>query len=159
VADVSSGRFREDLLYRLNVVEILLPPLRDRPEDILPLARRLLEALASTAKRLGVAFSSETEAVLQAYAWPGNIRELRNAVERALIVWPAQRIEPAALPERIAAATSRALALGGPFTLESIEREHTLRVLAASPTLEEAARILGIDASTLWRRRKKYESC
>ena len=156
-ADVRSGRFREDLLYRLNVVEILLPPLRERPEDILPLARRLLEALAFNAKRSGVSFAPETEAVLQAYAWPGNIRELRNAVERALIVWPAQRIEPAALSERITAATSRTLALGGPFTLESIEREHTLRVLAASPTLEEAARILDIDASTLWRRRKKYE--
>ena len=156
-ADVRSGRFREDLLYRLNVVEILLPALRERPEDILPLARRLLEALARNAKRPGVSFAPETEAVLQAYAWPGNIRELRNAVERALIVWPAQRIEPGALPERITAATSRAIALGGPFTLESIEREHTLRVLASSPTLEEAAHLLGIDASTLWRRRKKYE--
>ena len=156
-ADVRSGRFREDLLYRLNVVEILLPALRERPEDILPLARRLLEALARNAKRPGVSFAPETEAVLQAYAWPGNIRELRNSVERALIVWPAQRIEPGALPERITAATSRAIALGGPFTLESIEREHTLRVLASSPTLEEAAHLLGIDASTLWRRRKKYE--
>jgi NtrC-family two-component system response regulator AlgB len=156
-ADVRSGRFREDLLYRLNVVEIRLPALRERPEDILPLARRLLQALASAAKRPGVAFAPETEAVLQAYLWPGNVRELRNAVERALIVWPAQRIEPGALPERIAAAASRTLALGGPFTLEDIEREHTLRVLASTPTLDEAARILGIDASTLWRRRKKYE--
>jgi len=155
--DVRAGRFREDLLYRLNVVEIALPALRQRPEDILPLARRLLEALARAAKRPGVAFALETEAVLQGYAWPGNVRELRNAVERALIVWPAQRIDPEALPERITAATSRTLTLGGPFTLESIEREHTLRVLATSPTLEEAARILGIDASTLWRRRKKYE--
>ena len=156
-ADVRSGRFREDLLYRLNVVEIPLPALRQRPEDILPLARRLLEALARAAKRPGVAFAADTEAVLQGYAWPGNVRELRNAVERALIVWPAQRIDPEALPERITAATSRTLTLGGPFTLESIEREHTLRVLSTSPTLEEAAHILGIDASTLWRRRKKYE--
>jgi NtrC-family two-component system response regulator AlgB len=156
-ADVRAGRFREDLLYRLNVVEVVLPALRERPEDILPLGRRLLEALARNAKRPGVAFSPETESVLLAYAWPGNIRELRNAVERALIVWPAQRIEPEALPERITAATSRTLALGGPFTLEAIEREHTLRVLASSPTLEEAARLLGIDASTLWRRRKRYE--
>ncbi len=156
-ADVRSGRFREDLLYRLNVVEIALPPLRQRAEDILPLARRLLEALARNAKRPGVAFAPETEAVLQGYGWPGNIRELRNAVERALIVWPAQRLEPEALPERITAASSRTLALGGPYSLDAIEREHTLRVLAATPTLEEAARVLGIDASTLWRRRKKYE--
>jgi two-component system, NtrC family, response regulator AlgB len=156
-ADVHAGRFREDLFFRLNVVEIVLPPLRQRPEDILPLARRLLDALARQAKRPLVTFTPETEAVLQTYAWPGNIRELRNAVERALIVWPAQHIEPAALPERITAATSRVIALGGPVTLEAIEREHTLRVLASSPTLEEAARILDIDASTLWRRRKKYE--
>jgi two-component system, NtrC family, response regulator AlgB len=157
-ADVRSGRFREDLLYRLNVVEIRLPALRERPEDILPLARRLLEALARNAKRPGVVLAPDTEAVLQAYAWPGNVRELRNALERALIVWPAQRIEPGALPDRITEASSRALALGGPFTLEAIEREHTLRVLASTPTLEEAARVLGIDASTLWRRRKKYEN-
>ena len=156
-ADVRAGRFREDLLYRLNVIEIRLPPLRERPEDILPLARRLLEALARNARRPGVAFAPETETVLQAYPWPGNVRELRNAVERALIVWPAQRIEPGALPERISAAGGRAIALGGPHTLEAIEREHTLRVLASTPTLEEAARVLGIDASTLWRRRKKYE--
>jgi NtrC-family two-component system response regulator AlgB len=156
-SDVRAGRFREDLLYRLNVIEIRLPALRERPEDILPLARRLLEALARNAKRPGVAFAPETESVLQGYAWPGNVRELRNAVERALIVWPAQRIEPGALPERIAAASSRTVALGGPYSLEDIEREHTLRVLASTPTQEEAARILGIDASTLWRRRKKYE--
>jgi NtrC-family two-component system response regulator AlgB len=156
-ADVHTGRFREDLLYRLNVVEIALPALRERPEDILPLARRLLEVLARNAKRPGVAFAPETEAVLQGYAWPGNVRELRNAVERALIVWPAQRLEPESLPERITAATSRTITLGGPYTLEAVEREHTLRVLAATPTLEEAARLLDIDASTLWRRRKKYE--
>jgi len=156
-SDVRAGRFREDLLYRLNVVEIRLPALRERPEDILPLARRLLETLAKKARRTGAVFTPEAEAVLRAYSWPGNVRELRNAVERALIVWPAQRIEPSAFGERIAAAGGRAVALGGPHTLEAIEREHTLRVLASTPTLEEAARILGIDASTLWRRRKKYE--
>ena len=95
--------------------------------------------------------------MLRAYPWPGNVRELRNAIERALILWPAAVIEPAAFPERIAAQPSSAPRLGGDCTLEAIEREHILRVIARTPTLEDAARILGIDASTLWRKRKKYE--
>ena len=74
------------------------------------------------------------------------MRELRNAMERAVIVWPADTLEPAAFPERIAATQASAPALGGPFTLEQIEREHILRVMASAPTLDEAARILGIDA-------------
>ncbi len=81
-----------------------------------------------------------------------------NAVERALIVWPAGVLEPQAFPERIAAAAGSVVTLGGPHTLEEVEREHTLRVMASAPTLDEAAKVLGIDASTLWRKRKKYES-
>jgi NtrC-family two-component system response regulator AlgB len=73
-------------------------------------------------------------------------------------VWPAEVLEPLAFPERIAAASSSVVTLGGPHTLEEVEREHLLRVLSTAPTLEEAARILGIDASTLWRKRKKYEA-
>jgi NtrC-family two-component system response regulator AlgB len=91
------------------------------------------------------------------YTWPGNVRELRNAIERAAILWPAPIIEPAALPERLAVAASSAAHVGGHFTLEEIEREHILRVLASSETFEDAARILGVDASTLWRKRKKYD--
>ncbi|HEY9074850.1 MAG TPA: helix-turn-helix domain-containing protein, partial [Desulfobaccales bacterium] len=94
---------------------------------------------------------------LLAYSWPGNIRELRNVLERALILWPSQVIEPEALPEQIAAPVAAAPVLGGDYSLERIEREHLLRVLAHTPNLEEAARILGIDPSTLWRKRKKYE--
>jgi two-component system, NtrC family, response regulator AlgB len=157
-ADVRQGRFREDLLYRLNVVEVGVPALRQRREDILPLARRLLRFFAGTLHRPGLEFSPEAEALLEGYPWPGNVRELRNAVERAAIVWPADLLAPAAFPERIAAAETAAPLVGGPFTLEQIEREHVLRVLASSPTLEEAARILGIDASTLWRKRKRYEA-
>jgi two-component system, NtrC family, response regulator AlgB len=92
------------------------------------------------------------------YSWPGNIRELRNAIERAVILWPAQMIEPEAFPTHISAhARSEAPGLGGNFSLEAIEREHITRVVARTPTLEDAAAILGIDASTLWRKRKKYE--
>jgi two-component system, NtrC family, response regulator AlgB len=157
-ADVRGGRFREDLLYRLNVVEIRVPPLRERQEDILPLARRMLRHFAASLHRPGLDLAPETAAVLEGYGWPGNVRELRNAVERAAIVWPADMLPPAAFPERIAATEAAAPALGGPFSLERIEREHILRVMATAPTLDEAARILGIDASTLWRKRKRFES-
>jgi NtrC-family two-component system response regulator AlgB len=156
--DVADGRFREDLLYRLNVVEVKLPALRERPEDILPLARRFVAFFARAAKRPLPELSPATERMLLAYGWPGNVRELRNAIERALIVWPANVLEPQAFPDRIAAASGSVMTLGGPHTLEEVEREHILRVLASAPTLDEAARILGIDASTLWRKRKKYES-
>jgi NtrC-family two-component system response regulator AlgB len=156
-ADVREGRFREDLLYRLNVVEIRLPPLRERPEDIVRLAERFLTFFARAARRPVPQLSPAACEVLRAYPWPGNVRELRNAIERALILWPAAVIEPGAFPERIAAQPSSAPQLGGDFTLEAIERQHILRVIARTPTLEDAARILGIDASTLWRKRKKYE--
>ncbi len=92
--------------------------------------------------------------MLLAYPWPGNVRELRNALERALILTASQGLEPESSPERIAAQPTTAI-LGGDFTVEEIEREHVLRVLARAATLEDAARILGIDASTLWRKRRK----
>jgi two-component system, NtrC family, response regulator AlgB len=155
---VQKGLFREDLLYRLNVIDLQLPPLRERPEDILRLALRFLLFFAKAARRQPPQLSKATEDALLAYTWPGNIRELRNAVERAVILWPAQVIEPEAFPAQIATrALSRGPQLGYDFTLEEIEREHIRRVLARAATLEDAATILGIDASTLWRKRKKYE--
>ncbi len=155
-ADVRTGRFREDLLYRINVIEIVLPSLRERPEDILRLAHQFLGFFARTARRPTPVLSAAAEHALLAYPWPGNLRELRNAIERAVILWPAQVIEPQAFPERIVPAASMAPVLGGDTTLEAIEREHILRVVARTGTLEEAAAILGIDASTLWRKRRKY---
>jgi NtrC-family two-component system response regulator AlgB len=157
-ADVLAGRFRQDLLYRLNVVEIRMPALRERPEDIVPLAERFLDFFARAAARPLPELSPAAREALRAYAWPGNVRELRNAIERAVILWPARLVEPAAFPERIAAQSPSAPRLGGDCTLEAIEREHILRVVARTPTLDDAARILGIDASTLWRKRKRYES-
>jgi NtrC-family two-component system response regulator AlgB len=153
-AEVKAGRFREDLLYRLDVVAVTVPPLRERSEDVLPLARRFLAFFGRgrEAKQL----SPAAEQALLAYAWPGNVRELRNALERAVILSPGQVLEPESLPERIAAHGGAAPSLGGDHTVDEIEREHILRVLARTPTAEEAARILGIDASTLWRKRKKY---
>jgi NtrC-family two-component system response regulator AlgB len=155
-AEVKAGRFREDLLYRLNVMEIVVPPLRERPEDILPLARAFARFFARQAGRAAPDLSPATERLLVGYPWPGNVRELRNAIERALILARGQLLEPEAFPERIAASASEAPALGGNFTVEEIEREHALRVMAHAATMEEAARILGIDASTLWRKRKKW---
>ena len=156
---IVQGLFREDLLYRLNVIELHLPPLRERPEDIARLARRFLEFFAKSARRKPPELSKAAEDALLSYSWPGNIRELRNTIERAVILWPARVIEPAAFPAHITAhAKSEAPRLGGNFSLEAIEREHITRVLARTPALEDAAAILGIDASTLWRKRKKYES-
>jgi NtrC-family two-component system response regulator AlgB len=156
-ADVSAGRFREDLLYRLNVVELCVPPLRERSEDIVQLARRFVVFAARGARRPIPELSPAAEQALLSYPWPGNVRELRNAVERAVILWPAQVIEPAAFPERIAAHATSRPRLGADYSVEDIEREHILRVIARVPTLEEAARILGIESSTLWRKRKRYE--
>jgi NtrC-family two-component system response regulator AlgB len=155
--DVAEGRFREDLWFRLNVIEVRVPPLRERPEDVLRLARRFLEFFARGAGRPAPDLLPEAETALLAYAWPGNVRELRNVMERAIILWPARTLGAEALPERIAAHGVRVPHLGGDFTVEQVEREHILRVLQRAPTLEDAAEVLGIDSSTLWRKRKKYE--
>ena len=156
---VQKGLFREDLLYRLNVIDLQLPPLRERSEDILRLARRFLVFFAKSARRQTPELSKAAQDALTAYNWPGNIRELRNTIERAVILWPSQIIEPESLPAHIAAHVrpQETPQLGKDFSLEEIEREHIARVVARSPTLEDAAVVLGIDASTLWRKRKKYE--
>ena len=156
-ADVKAGRFREDLLFRLNVIEIVVPPLRERADDILIMARRFLAFFARAANRPPPALTTTAEQALLAYQWPGNIRELRNAMERAIILFPERSLGREALPERIAAQVSAVPRLGGDFTLEQIEREHIERVAASAATLDDAARVLGIDASTLYRKRKKYD--
>ena len=155
--DVKSGHFREDLLFRLNVIEMHVPALRERPEDILNLAKRFLAFFARSVGRPTPEMSKATETLLLSYAWPGNVRELRNAMERAVILWPAQVIEPQALPERMHVHDESQPQLGGDFSLEEIERRHVMAVLARTATLDDAARVLGIDSSTLWRKRKKYE--
>src|SRR6267378_1066730 len=156
-AAVGTGEFREDLLFRLNVVEVTVPPLRDRPDEILPLARRFLTFFARAARKVPPELSAESERVLLAYPWPGNVRELRNAIERAVILRAGQVLAPEAFPERIVQHAKDVPLVGGDFTVEAIEREHILRVLARTRTQEEAAQILGVDASTLWRKRRKYE--
>ncbi len=155
---VRNGLFREDLLYRLNVIDLTFPPLRERPEDILRLARHFLQFFSKAARRRPPELSKAAEQALLAYVWPGNIRELRNTIERAVILWPAQIVEPEAFPGNIAMRSqSEVPELGGNYPIDVIEREHIMRVIARTPTLDDAAAILGIDASTLWRKRKKYE--
>jgi NtrC-family two-component system response regulator AlgB len=155
--DVKAGRFREDLLFRLNVIEIVVPALRERTEDILPLARRFLAFFARALNRPTPDLAPAAEPALLGYGWPGNVRELRNVIERATILFPAHRFALEALPERVAAHASPVPRLGGNFTLDQIERDHIERVVARAPSLDEAARVLGIDASTLYRKRKKYD--
>src|SRR5215831_347619 len=157
--DVKEGRFREDLFFRLNVIEVAVPTLRERREDIIPLARRFLAFFARTVGRMLPSFSSAAETALASYEWPGNVRELRNAIERAVILWPSAVIEPQAFPERIAVSAGRGLApaVGGDVSVEELERAHIMAVVSRCRTMDDAAKILGIDVSTLWRKRKKYE--
>src|SRR5262249_42268930 len=132
-----------------------VPPLRERPEDVLPLAREFLARFARDARRPPLELAPETERALASHSWPGNVRELRNTLERIAILWPAQRVEPEALPGWAETRAPAAPQLGGDFTLEAVEREHIERVVARTRTQEDAARILGIDPSTIWRKRKK----
>jgi NtrC-family two-component system response regulator AlgB len=160
--DVQAGRFREDLYYRLNVLTLPVPSLRERAEDIIPLAGHYLHQFGRKQRRLGLSFSEATAHALQTHDWPGNLRELRNAVERAVILAPADRLEPADLGlddadlSAVVASGGPASTLGAPVSLAAIEREHVARVIARAPSLEAAARTLGIDATTLQRKRKRF---
>lgn len=155
-AEVAAGRFREDLLYRLNVIEVALPPLRQRPGDILPLADRLLRFFARQTGKTVTGFTPQARAALARHTWPGNVRELRNAVERGVILTTDAEIGLAHLPSRVGAPPAKAVAVGGAATLDELEAEHIRRVLVAAPSLEAAADTLGIDPSTLYRKRKRY---
>jgi len=152
--DVKIGRFREDLLFRLNTVEITVPALRERREDIPGLAMRFAEFAARASGRPTPTLSGEALQLLSSYDWPGNVRELRNAIERALIFTTGELLEPSAFPDRIATQRPGPW-LGGDYTVEEIEEAHIARVVQRFSTQEAAARILGVDVSTLWRRRKR----
>jgi NtrC-family two-component system response regulator AlgB len=153
--EVKAGRFREDLFYRLNVISVALPGLRARPGDL----RRFADSyLGFFAARVGKRVTGFTPAVLTAfagYAWPGNLRELRNVIERAVILAAGEIIEPADLPEEFHGPADPAIALGGRVTLDELETEHIRRILAGARNLDEAARTLGIDPATLYRKRQK----
>ena len=150
-----AGRFREDLFYRLNVMEIIVPPLRERREDILPLAERLLAFFARQNHRKMLGFTTEAREALLHYAWPGNVRELRNAIERAVLLSNDDQIGWEHLPLKLTPPPTE-LQVGDLVSLEKIEERHIRQVLAATKSFDEAARVLGLDPVTLWRRRKKY---
>jgi NtrC-family two-component system response regulator AlgB len=155
--EVTAHRFREDLFYRLNVIALSVPPLREHAEDILPLAERLLSAAAIRNRRSQLRFSPEAQAVIANYGWPGNVRELRNAVERAAVLSQSDLISPECLPDTLFRQHPLAPSSPSSASLEEIEREQIMRVLAESPTLQDAAENLGINVTTLWRKRKRYK--
>jgi two-component system, NtrC family, response regulator AlgB len=152
---VSKGLFREDLFYRLNVISLTIPPLRERQEDILMLATNFLTHFCRTNHKTFLGFTDETKTFLLNYPWPGNIRELRNIIERAVILGNGERTEVCDLPGNIIPAAI-VPSIGDSVPLSTIEELHIRRVTASAASLQEAADILGIDQATLWRKRKTY---
>jgi NtrC-family two-component system response regulator AlgB len=153
--EVKAGRFREDLYYRLNVIPIVLPGLRDRPGDLARLAESYLAFFSARLGKRVTGFDPAVRTAFAAYGWPGNLRELRNVIERAVILSSGETIVPADLPEEFHGVRDPAVAVGAAVTLEAVEAEHIRRIVAAARNLDEAARILGIDPATLYRKRQK----
>jgi len=152
---IQEGRFREDLYYRLNVIEIDLPPLAERPDDVESLAKNMLEFFGAQNHKMLKGFSDPALKALRQYSWPGNIRELRNAVERAAILCATDTIQIDHLPVSVVPHTPPAQ-LGDHVSLKTMEEHHIRRVVSTTRTLQEAADILGIDQATLWHKRKQY---
>jgi two-component system, NtrC family, response regulator AlgB len=156
---VQEGRFRDDLYYRLHVIAVQIPPLRERPGDLLRIAERYLQFFARQCGKQLRGFSREAEAILRQYAWPGNLRELRNVVERAVILADTHEIHLLDLPEKLFPSSPPAPAvgvqIGARVSLREIETEHIARVMKQAATMSEAARILGITRDTLHRKKKE----
>jgi len=154
---VKQGHFREDLLYRLNVITLLMPSLRERVEDLGELAERFLLRYANTYRRPARGFTKTALAAIQGYGWPGNIRELQNVIERAVILCPNGEIDLGQLSIPETASRQGQPRIGDPMSLEELEKIHIRGVIATSSSLDAAAKTLGIDVSTLYRKRKQYE--
>ena len=153
---VKENLFRRDLFFRLNVIELFLPPLRERLEDIQLIAEHYLSKFAAANKKGIKGFTRQAVEILQSYPWPGNIRELINVVERGTILSGSDRLHPKDLPSHIVTYTSDAQGPEKMPSLAEVEKSHIKDVLLRTESMEEAARILGIDPATLWRKRKKY---
>lgn len=150
---IDENRFREDLYYRLNVISLRLPPLRERLQDLERIAKRHLDFFAHRAGKQFHGFSRAALETMKSYSWPGNLRELRNLIERAVILGSGDEVGVDDLAETIQVRSE--LRVGGRVTLEEIENEHIRKVIANSRTIDEAAALLNIDPATLYRRRKK----
>ena len=153
--NVEEGRFREDLFYRLNVISITIPPLRDRKEDIMPMALDFLAYFSKVNHKHAYGFTYDAEKALSSYTWPGNVRELRNTIERAVILGNMEKISVNELFGNISLNKS-APVIGDKISLATIEELHIRKVLTSTTSFQEAADVLGIDQATLWRRRKMY---
>jgi transcriptional regulator with PAS, ATPase and Fis domain len=165
--EVKQKRFRADLFYRLNVVSLRIPPLRERPEDIPILIDHFLELYRRRFNRPALSLSQEARDYLQNYSWPGNVRELRNYLERAAAISPGDVIElnqvsgiaTESATVRTGTSGMAAVATQAPVTLEELEREHIIRVLKESDgNRERAAAMLGISTRTLYRKLREYET-
>ena len=151
---VARGTFREDLLYRLDVISFQLPPLRERRSDLMAIAENLLRQLARQSARPATGFSEKAKEAMERYPWPGNIRELRNVIERATILATGEEIDLPDLPSSLSETVSESPALGGAYSIEEVEAEHIRQVLARSKNLQQAAATLKLDPTTLLRKRK-----
>lgn len=155
-AEISEGRFREDLFYRLNIVQIAIPPLREHKIDVPILARHFLKVFCTEMKKSLADFSEEALNLMMSYEWPGNVRELKNAVERAVIFAnPGEMIRTGHFPPQLRAEmTQRALTPPRAFkTLEEVELDYIREVLmACEGNRVRAAEVLGISPTTIWRK-------
>ena len=159
--EIKEGRFREDLYYRLNVIEIGLPPLRDRREDIPLLAKHFANKFAQEQKGEEKSISTEAMSALINHPWQGNVRELQNAIERAFIL-SGEAIDLTCLPERISQTAAGGVPMRDPEglrpTLEEVERRYVKEIMrSVGDDKAQAANILGIDLSTLYRKLKRYD--
>ncbi|MBV8817785.1 MAG: sigma-54-dependent Fis family transcriptional regulator, partial [Acidobacteriaceae bacterium] len=152
---VRNGSFREDLYYRLDVISVQIPPLRERRSDLLALAESFLAFYGAQLGREGLRFSEEAKKRLEAYSWPGNIRELKNTVERAVILTREPVIDARFVPADATGTQEAEPAIGASITLEDLEEAHIRRILTTAPSLDAAAKTLGIDPATLYRKRKR----
>jgi len=153
---MQNGAFREDLYYRLSVINIRIPALHERKEDIIPLAKSYLAFFGQQNNRSFQGFDEEVIKIFLEYDWPGNLRELRNTAERLAILCPLKNIGKEWLPSNMVESDS-AVHIGDRISLDKLEKHHIKRILLQAKTLQEAASILGIDQATLWRKRKQYD--
>jgi DNA-binding NtrC family response regulator len=163
-AAVEEGRFREDLMFRINVIHLQLPPLRCRGNDVLLLAQHFVEQVARRSQKRVTGLSKPVAEKLLAYPWPGNVRELRNAMERAVALTSHETLGPDDLPERIRDCRATQLLVGSDdprelATLEEMERRYILHVLrAVGGNRGLAAQVLAVDPKTLYRKLRRYEA-